>query len=435
MTLPARASHRFRKAGAFYRSLRGLALAAAGLALIGGCARVPLSQLTQVPVERLRPADRLRQDKVAFSPLAEDRRIPPNSTIETIYEVSKPYSSATASKSCGFFCEAAGGLAGYFAPLIILPVAIVALPFVAAYEMAKPADEAAGSATAAIDASAKETERLALLSLQQDAEWLSEVALEGPFLASWDEAYIAALSQGLGKSPPPVNSVAELDGTRPAGRPRYATAESYFGAGISRMVLVGSVAGERTLIVCARSYLQSDSARARDFETCQSGPISLAQRQDGRQRLQAALVEKGKQLASLQAKALRGQATIAFSHVSLGGGVSFLEVGTVDESDFSPSGRLFVDLNSIEPAGKTDFAASLVVNFQTLPGTGVMSHAADVVVACAPGTVAFSRRRSYTEWYGVGKLAKAEPITRGISPGPSLDGAVQMICDIGPKLR
>jgi Surface-adhesin protein E len=319
---------------------------------------------------------------------------------------------------------------------VILPIAIVSLPFIAAHELLKTPDTAGGgSAGTVVDAPAPAREELPLHSLKEDAEWLTTVALERQFSAAWDGAYISALGQGLGKSQPPLNGQAEQHKAPHDGKLRSTTAESYFGAGISRMVLVGSKSREQTLIICARSYLQSDRARARDFETCQSGPINLAERQDGRLRLQAVLLEKAKQLASLQAKALRGQATIVFTYVSVAGGVAFPEVGTVDESDFSPSGKLFVDLNSIEPAGKTDFAASLVVNFPELPATGVMSHAADVVVECATGTVTFSKRRSYTEWYGDGKLVKAEPTTSGISLGPSLDAAVQMICDAGPKLR
>jgi Surface-adhesin protein E len=421
-----------------FSPLRGIALVTACIALVGGCAhRAPLDQLTQMPIERLQPSDRLQRDKVAYGALADSQNVPPDGTFETIYKVMTPNASAAGASAarshCGWFCEGVGGTA-YI--LLIVPLVIVASPFAIAHELLKtPETASGGSAGTTIDASAQAKEEARLASLKENTEWLATVALEEQFLAAWDDAYISALSQGLGRNPPLVKSSAERQKLQQGGKARSATAGNYFGAGISRMVLVGSKSGEQTLIICARSYLQSDKARARDFETCQSGPINLADRQDSHQLLQAVLVEKGRQLASLHAKALRGQARIVSTYASVAGNDPFPNVGSVDESDFSPLGKLFVDLDSIESNGKTDFAASLVVNFEVVSDTGVRSHVADIVVACATGAVTLSERRSYPEWYGVGDLIKAEPITRGIPPGPALDAAVQMICDAGPKLR
>lgn len=412
-----------------------MALAAAGIALIGGCTHhVPLDELVQMPIERLRPEDRLRQDTVLVGMLADLQKMPRDATIETIYRVpatEHPY-SASSSDACNWFCQGAGGVAAYFAPLIILPVAIVALPAVGIYELTKPSDPPGGvTAPPAVDPAALAKEKQRQVFLQESAQWLRTVALEGQFAVAWDDAYVAALRQELGGSRPAVDRPATQQQVPHTGKPRFATAQAYFGAGISRMVLVGSTSGEHTLIVCARSFLQSEVARAREFETCQGGPIDLADRHDGGQRLRAALVEKGRQLAFLQGKAMRGQSTIEIVHVDVVQGYRFSEIGTVT----APEGKLFVDLDSIGPAGRTDFWASLVVNLQQPSDTGAASQWIDVRVACVPGVVQYREQHSYAQWYGEGKFLKTSPASMEIAPVALLDAAVRLICDVGPKLR
>jgi len=423
MAQPARISHR----------LRGIALAAAGIALIGACAhRAPLHELMQIPIERLRPDDRLRQDTVLVGMLAEIQKMPPDCTIETIYRVPKAEYPKSGSDSRGWFCQGVGAVVYPFWPVVIL----VALPVVLVSELAKSSDSPAGvSAEPAVDAAVLAREKELQILLQERAQWLTTIALEGQFPATWDDAYISALRQELHRNRPPVERPAAQQQVPSAGRSRFATAQDYFGAGISRMVLVGSKSGEQTLIVCARSFLQSEVARARDFETCQSGPIDLADRQDGGQRLRAVLVEKGRQLALLQAKAMHGKATVELVHANVAGGDAFPKIGTVGESEASPVGTLFVSLNSIEPAGRTDFWALLVVNLGNQSDTGAMFQWIDVQVACVPGQVRFYRQRSYAEWYGEGNLLATATATMEIAPSTLLDASVRLICDAGPKLR
>ena len=418
---------------------RIMVLAAAGIALIGGCAhRVPLDEMMQLPIERLRPDDRLRQDTVLVGMLEGIPKMPPEGTIETIYRVFKaeyPEAGVARANSCGWFCQGAGGLAAYFAPLVILPVAIVALPVVGVYEVTKPSDSRGGAgAKPAVDPAvlAREEEQRQVF-LQESARRLSTVALEGQFPATWDDAYISALRQGLDGNRPPVDRpAAQLQGSH-TGRPRHATAQDYFGAGISRMVLVGSTSGEQTLIICARSFLQSEVTRARDFETCQGGSIDLADQQDGGRRLRATLLEKGRQLAFLQAKAMQGGGTIEIVHADVVRGTRFPAIGKVAGSRTSSAGTLFVDLDSIGPAGRTDFRASLVVNLMAIE-KGPMSQRIDVQVACVPGTVRYHKQQSYAEWYAEGGALETSTVIE-IAPAPVLDAAVRLICDVGPKLR
>jgi hypothetical protein len=434
MAQPARISHRLGKVCA---PVFGLAFAAAGIALIGGCAhRVPLDEMMQMPIERLRPEDRLRQDAVLVGLLADIQKMPTEGTTETVYRVPRDDSGEVRPESCGYMCQAAGGLLGYFAPLVILPVAIVALPVIGVYELTKPQDSPGGvAAEPAVDQAALARDKERQASLRGSAQWLTTVALQGQFPATWDEAYISALRQGLDGNRPPVNRPVTQPQDLRTGKPRSATAQAYFGAGISRMVLVGSLTGEQTLIVCARSYLQSEVARARDFETCQSGPIDLADRQDGGQQLREALVEKGRQLALLQAKAMRGLGPIEIVQADVVKGSRFSEIGEVTQFKSSAAGTLFVDLGSIEPAGKTDFWASLVVNLKEVSDAGVRSQWIDIQVACVPGTVRYFRQRSYADRYGEGDLLMTAMGGMEIAPATLLDPAARLICDVGPKLR
>jgi Surface-adhesin protein E len=434
MAQPARISYRLGKVCA---PVFGLAFAAAAIALIGGCAhRVPLDEMMQMPIERLRPEDRLRQDAVLVGLLADIQKMPTEGTIETVYRVPKDHAGEVRPESCGLMCQTGGGLLGYFAPLVILPVAIVALPVIGVYELTKPQDSPRGvAAEPAVEQAALARDKERQASLRGSAQWLTTVALQGQFPATWDEAYITALRQGLDGNRPPVDRPVTQPQDPRTGKPRSATAQAYFGAGISRMVLVGSLTGEQTLIVCARSYLQSEVARARDFETCQSGPIDLADRQEGGQQLRAALVEKGRQLALLQAKAMRGLGPIEIVQADVVKGSRFAEIGEVTQFKSSAAGTLFVDLGSIEPAGKTDFWASLVVNLKEVSDAGVRSQWIDIQVACVPGTVRYFRKRSYTDRYGEGDLLMTAMEGMEIAPATLLDPAARLICDVGPKLR
>jgi hypothetical protein len=433
------------QAGSFPSSLQGAAVAAACLALSIGCAhRPPLDQQTQIPIERLRPDYRLQQDKVTYNAVATGQDIRPDGTFETIYKVPTPASGAQSSDSCtSKFCQGAAGLAGYFAPVVILPVAIVSLPFIAAYELLNRPDTASGgSARTAIDPAALAKQEATLSSLKENADLLATVALDERFSAEWDAAYISALNQALGWSAPPGNSLPEPDKLPRNGKPPSAATEGYFGAGISRMVLLNSKAGEQTLVLCARSFIRVGNARARNLETCQSGTIDLAVSHQDRQRLQAVLMEKGRQLASVQAKALRGQATIRDAmdsdYVSMAGdrgngreGLTY--IGEIAASDFSPAGTLLIDVHRIQPVVGEDTRGTLLVNLDKLPDGSRRSIEQDIAVACSTGIVTYKSRRTYDDWNSSLPIRSTAPSATALPPGPQLNAAVRMICEADSK--
>lgn len=337
------------------RLLQGIALAAACFTLFGGCAhRPPLDQRTQIPVDRLWLGDQLQQHQVVYGELANNQKIPPDGTIEMVYKTnytrSAGASRAGASRAsaylgddpCASFRNVLKCFVGYFAPVIILPVAILALPFIAASELSKSPDAKAaartgkpeekaqtqkpvdtesganlatettggGSAQPAISVSALPKEKETISSREKPANWLASMVMERQFSSAWDEAYISAFSQALGWKVSPVKGLVEQHTPQLDGKPTSAPADRHLRAGISQIALLDSNLGEQTLVLCARSLIQWGEATARYFETCQSGSIGLEMPHgspESSEALRAVLVERARRLAALQAKALTEQ--------------------------------------------------------------------------------------------------------------------------------
>ena len=278
--------------------------------IFGGCAHnvredslPPLDQQTQIPMNRLLPGDQLQHHQLAYGELADNQKLPPDGTIELIHKkIDIRSAGASGDDPCASFRNVLWCVAGYFAPAIILPVAIVALPSIAAHELLKTPD-----AKAAASASEPEINELFLpkdkeriVSQQRHAQWLASAAMEGQWSTALDDAYISALNQALGwRAPPLRSSAAQFKQLR-------------LGTGISKITLLDSKLRERTLILCARASVERAGETFRYFETCQSANIGSSMPYDSpasREALRAVLVEQARKLAALQAKALTEQTT------------------------------------------------------------------------------------------------------------------------------
>ena len=284
---------------------------------VGEFSLPPLDRQTQIPMNRLLQGDQLQQHQLVYVQLADNQNIPPDGTIELFRERIAPRRAVASSGSdpCASFRNVLPCVAGYFAPAIILPVAIVALPFIAAHEFSKARDaESAVSATEPIDSATESTgggstqpaidesvlrkEKERILSQERHAQWLASVVMEEQWSSALDDSYISALNQALGWKAPPLKSSAE----------QYK--QLRLGSGISRIMLLDSKLGERTLILCARSSVEQAGVSVRHFETCQSGNMGPAIPYDSpasSEALRAVLLEQTSKLAALQAKALTEQ--------------------------------------------------------------------------------------------------------------------------------
>jgi hypothetical protein len=272
--------------------------------MFGGCAHSvretshpPLDQQTQIPMYRLLPGDQLQPHQVLYGELADNQRIQPDGTIELTRITGK--SSAKPCESSAL-CTTTAIIAYPVFPFIVLGAAIVVLPYLAAKELLKAPD-----AKAAAIASKPENnevdlrdERERILSQERHAQWLATVVMEGQWPSALDDSYISALNQALGWEAPPLRGSVEQH------------RQLRLGTGISRIMLLDSKLGERTLILCARSSVERAGVTVRHFETCQSGNIGPAMPYDSpasSEALRAVLLERTWKLAALQAKALTEQ--------------------------------------------------------------------------------------------------------------------------------
>lgn len=272
--------------------------------MFGGCAHSvreyshpPLDQQTQIPMNRLLPGDQLQQHQVLYGELADNQKIPPDGTIELTRSAGK-----SSAKSCesSILCTTTAIIAYPFLPFIVLGAAIVVLPYLAVQELSK-APEAKAAAIASepeIDELALRKERERILSQERHSQWLTSVVMEGQWPSALDDTYISALNQALGwKAPPLKSSVEQYKKLR-------------LGTGVSKIMILDSKLGERTLILCARSSVEQAGVTVRYFETCQSANIGPAMPYDSptsSEALRAMLLEQTWKLAALQAKALTAQ--------------------------------------------------------------------------------------------------------------------------------
>jgi len=143
---------------------------------------------------------------------------------------------------------------------------------------------------------------------QQHARWLAGVVEDRQWAAVLDEVYVSGLSRALGWKATPVEGQAEQDKPQKDRGFFSAPGQSSFFAGISRIVLLDTNLGEPTLLLCARSTIQRRwGTTPRTFETCQRGYVELAVLEDSAasgDALRATLVERARQLSTVQAKEL-----------------------------------------------------------------------------------------------------------------------------------
>ena len=269
----------------------------------GGCANnvykhdgslPPLDRQTQIPMNRLLPGDQLQQHQLAYVELEDNQTIPPDGTIELFRE-------KIGTRRAGAPTWVQYTLAPIW-PLIVLPVAIVALPFIAAHEFSRGPDakaaDSASEAQPAINEIDLRREKERTLSREKHVQWLASAVIDGQWSSTLDDAYISDLNQALGWKAPPLKGSAE----------QYRQLRLF--SGISRIVLLDSKLGERTLILCARTSVDRAGVAIRYFETCQSGNIGSAMSYDSpasSEALRAVLVEQARNLSALQAKALTEQ--------------------------------------------------------------------------------------------------------------------------------
>lgn len=107
-------------------------------------------------------------------------------------------------------------------------------------------------------------------------------------------------------------------------------------------------------------------------------------------------------------------------------------IGYIAASDFSPSGRLFVDTSSVYRArsGASVKLAdgTLVVNLDNTVDRIKTSMKVDVSVSCETGEVGFGSRRTYDGWDGEGQLMSMERSTTALAPGSAQDAVVRTFC-------
>ena len=199
-------------------------------------------------------------------------------------------------------CTTTAIIAYPFIPFIVLGAAIVVLPILGVHELLKAPDAKAASSAGEpeINETVLRKEKERLLSQEKHVHWLASVVMDGQWSTALDDIYISALNQALGwKAPLLRSSAAQFKQLR-------------IGTGFSKIALLESKLGERTLILCARTSVERAGETFRYFETCQSGNIGPSMPYDlpaSSEALRAVLVERARKLAALQAKALTEQTT------------------------------------------------------------------------------------------------------------------------------
>lgn len=279
----------------------------------------PVDQALPLPIESLSDTDQLPYTHAFYGDLVEGQSVQDGETFEL------PRSTGMQNDPCNYSVLACtrSFVAMMVVPVIVVPLAIVALPFIAAKQKkereAAVAAAAAGSA-ADTDSGAQadpviesgsavttEMESVASSSPEQRAQWLAAVVLDGQWSTSLDNAYISALYEALAWTPPVPGGESGRDGAQSAN-------ERQFRAGISKVTLLEASTGAQTLMVCARFLLQQGSDSFRYFETCDSTAFALAAPRESpssTDALKSALVDAARKVSKRQAKALTGQRQFA----------------------------------------------------------------------------------------------------------------------------
>jgi len=279
----------------------------------------PVDQALPLPIEPLWMGDQLPYTRAFHGDFVDGQNIQVGETFEL------PPISQMPDDPCNYsVLQCMGSFAfAMVIPIIVVPVGLVALPFIAAAE--KKESEAAVAAAAAESAEASdsgaqsqpdiasdspvttEVEAVASSTPEERAQWLAAVVLDGQWSTSLDNAYISALYEALAWTPPVPGGESGRDGAQPAN-------ERQFRAGISKVMLLEASTGAQTLLVCAKALLQQGSDTPRYFETCHSTAFSLAaprESQASADALKSALVEVAREVSTRQAKALTGQLEFA----------------------------------------------------------------------------------------------------------------------------
>lgn len=265
----------------------------ASVLILAGCtsreltydgSRPPLDLQTQIPIASTFPAGSWRPNMLVYGEVTDNREIPQEGTIELSNSLFAKQDNEDVCDDS--FADGAACVACYIgcAPLG-LAAALVYLPILAAK----------GELT-----NDKVEEPIPPRQLR--AQWLASVVEDRRWAPELDNAYISGMSRALGWK--------AQDGPPPAPSFWSAPETTTFYVHVSKVVLLDNTAGERTLLLCARSTIRLKwGAMPRTIETCQGGPIGAT---DGvgtagdspasRDALRATLVERAKQLAGIQAR-------------------------------------------------------------------------------------------------------------------------------------
>ena len=97
-------------------------------------------------------------------------------------------------------------------------------------------------------------------------------------------------------------------------------------------------------------------------------------------------------------------------------------------SDFSPSGFLLIDEDTVTVNDEHDVSGTLVLNLDDPLADSTQSIKEDIVVACTTGDVSFLWRYSYDGRTGSGSRITSDPASVEIPPGPELDAVKHAFC-------
>ena len=103
-------------------------------------------------------------------------------------------------------------------------------------------------------------------------------------------------------------------------------------------------------------------------------------------------------------------------------------VTRLPSSDFSPSGFLLIDEDTIKVNDEHDVSGTLVLNLDDPLADSTQSIKEDIVVACTTGDVSFLWRYSYDGRTGSGSMITSDPASVEIPPGPELDAVKHAFC-------